>query len=93
MELANAYTELNDPDLQEKLFETQLEALLQVRRASPLRVMVPMVSSVEEVEDGIARRGLVVARGEVNEESSPLVEDPGSNRPRRGRSRGTGHRP
>ena len=25
MELANAYTELNDPDLQEKLFETQLE--------------------------------------------------------------------
>ena len=25
MELANAYTELNDPDLQEKLFETQLQ--------------------------------------------------------------------
>jgi len=25
MELANAYTELNDPDLQEKLFSTQLE--------------------------------------------------------------------
>ncbi|QDV82333.1 lysine--tRNA ligase [Planctomycetes bacterium TBK1r] len=25
MELANAYTELNDPDLQQKLFETQLE--------------------------------------------------------------------
>ncbi len=25
MEVANAYTELNDPDLQEKLFETQLE--------------------------------------------------------------------
>lgn len=33
------------------MFETQLEALLQVRRATPLRVMVPMVSSVEEVED------------------------------------------
>jgi phosphoenolpyruvate-protein phosphotransferase len=33
------------------MFETQLEALLQVRRANPLRVMVPMVSSVEEVED------------------------------------------
>ncbi|MCO4812883.1 MAG: phosphoenolpyruvate--protein phosphotransferase, partial [Gammaproteobacteria bacterium] len=33
------------------MFETQLEALLQVRRASPLRVMVPMVSSVEEVEE------------------------------------------
>ncbi|QEF99223.1 Lysine--tRNA ligase [Stieleria maiorica] len=27
MELANAYTELNDPDLQQKLFETQLEGL------------------------------------------------------------------
>jgi len=27
MELANAYTELNDPDLQEKLFDTQLEGL------------------------------------------------------------------
>ena len=27
MELANAYTELNDPDLQKKLFETQLEGL------------------------------------------------------------------
>lgn len=27
MELANAYTELNDPDLQEKLFQTQLEGL------------------------------------------------------------------
>ena len=27
MELANAYTELNDPDLQEKLFETQLEGM------------------------------------------------------------------
>ena len=27
MELANAYTELNDPCLQEKLFETQLEGL------------------------------------------------------------------
>ena len=27
MELANAYTELNDPDLQEKLFKTQLEGL------------------------------------------------------------------
>jgi len=25
MELANAYTELNDPDLQEELFKTQLE--------------------------------------------------------------------
>ncbi len=27
MEIANAYTELNDPDLQQKLFETQLEGL------------------------------------------------------------------
>jgi lysyl-tRNA synthetase class 2 len=27
MELANAYTELNDPDLQEQLFKTQLEGL------------------------------------------------------------------
>lgn len=27
IELANAYTELNDPDLQQKLFETQLEGL------------------------------------------------------------------
>jgi len=27
MELANAYTELNDPDLQEKLFRTQLAGL------------------------------------------------------------------
>ncbi len=27
MELANAYTELNDPDLQEKLFLTQLDGL------------------------------------------------------------------
>ncbi len=27
MEIANAYTELNDPDLQEKLFKTQLEGL------------------------------------------------------------------
>jgi lysyl-tRNA synthetase class 2 len=27
MELANAYTELNDPDLQEKLFKTQLAGL------------------------------------------------------------------
>jgi lysyl-tRNA synthetase class 2 len=27
MELANAYTELNDPDLQASLFETQLEGL------------------------------------------------------------------
>ncbi len=27
MELANAYTELNDPDLQQELFETQLEGL------------------------------------------------------------------
>lgn len=27
MEIANAYTELNDPDLQEKLFETQLSGL------------------------------------------------------------------
>ncbi|MEZ6092926.1 MAG: lysine--tRNA ligase [Pirellulaceae bacterium] len=27
MELANAYTELNDPDLQKKLFETQLEGM------------------------------------------------------------------
>ena len=27
MEIANAYTELNDPDLQERLFETQLEGL------------------------------------------------------------------
>jgi lysyl-tRNA synthetase class 2 len=27
MELANAYTELNDPDLQQALFETQLEGL------------------------------------------------------------------
>ena len=25
MEIANAYTELNDPDLQEQLFRTQLE--------------------------------------------------------------------
>ena len=27
MELANAYTELNDPDLQQQLFETQLAGL------------------------------------------------------------------
>ena len=27
MEIANAYTELNDPDLQERLFQTQLEGL------------------------------------------------------------------
>ena len=27
MEVANAYTELNDPDLQQKLFETQLEGM------------------------------------------------------------------
>ena len=27
MELANAYTELNNPDLQENLFETQLEGM------------------------------------------------------------------
>ena len=27
MEIANAYTELNDPDLQEQLFKTQLEGL------------------------------------------------------------------
>jgi lysyl-tRNA synthetase class 2 len=27
MEIANAYTELNDPDLQEKLFQTQLDGL------------------------------------------------------------------
>lgn len=27
MELANAYTELNDPDLQEKLFQTQLQGM------------------------------------------------------------------
>lgn len=27
MELANAYTELNDPDLQQKLFETQLDGM------------------------------------------------------------------
>ena len=27
MEIANAYTELNDPDLQEKLFKTQLEGM------------------------------------------------------------------
>jgi lysyl-tRNA synthetase class 2 len=27
MEIANAYTELNDPDLQQKLFETQLDGL------------------------------------------------------------------
>ena len=27
MEIANAYTELNDPDLQQKLFETQLEGM------------------------------------------------------------------
>jgi lysyl-tRNA synthetase class 2 len=27
MEIANAYTELNDPDLQEKLFQTQLAGL------------------------------------------------------------------
>ena len=27
MEIANAYTELNDPDLQEKLFKTQLDGL------------------------------------------------------------------
>jgi phosphocarrier protein FPr/phosphocarrier protein len=32
------------------MFETQLEALLMVRRSSPLRVMVPMVSCVDEVE-------------------------------------------
>jgi lysyl-tRNA synthetase class 2 len=29
MELANAYTELNDPDLQEELFKTQLEGMSQ----------------------------------------------------------------
>ena len=27
MEIANAYTELNDPDLQEKLFQTQLAGM------------------------------------------------------------------
>mgnify|MGYP003727904867 FL=1 len=27
MEIANAYTELNDPDLQQQLFETQLDGL------------------------------------------------------------------
>ena len=27
MELANAYTELNDPDLQEELFRTQLDGI------------------------------------------------------------------
>ena len=27
MEIANAYTELNDPDLQEQLFKTQLQGL------------------------------------------------------------------
>jgi lysyl-tRNA synthetase class 2 len=27
MEIANAYTELNNPDLQEQLFKTQLEGL------------------------------------------------------------------
>ena len=27
MEMANAYTELNDPDLQEELFKTQLDGL------------------------------------------------------------------
>ena len=27
MELANAYTELNDPDMQEQLFKTQLEGM------------------------------------------------------------------
>jgi lysyl-tRNA synthetase class 2 len=27
LEMANAYTELNDPDLQQRLFETQLEGL------------------------------------------------------------------
>ena len=27
MEIANAYTELNDPDLQEQLFKTQLAGL------------------------------------------------------------------
>ena len=27
MEVANAYTELNDPDLQQKLFETQLDGM------------------------------------------------------------------
>jgi lysyl-tRNA synthetase class 2 len=27
MEIANAYTELNDPDLQERLFKTQLDGL------------------------------------------------------------------
>ena len=27
MEIANAYTELNDPDLQEQLFKTQLDGL------------------------------------------------------------------
>jgi lysyl-tRNA synthetase class 2 len=30
MEIANAYTELNDPDLQEKLFKTQLAGLAEV---------------------------------------------------------------
>ena len=29
MELANAYTELNDPDLQQQLFETQLDGMLE----------------------------------------------------------------
>ena len=33
------------------MFETQLEALMRVRRRSPLRVMVPMVSCIEEVAD------------------------------------------
>jgi phosphocarrier protein FPr/phosphocarrier protein len=33
------------------MFETQLEALLMVRRSSPLRVMVPMVSCIDEVEE------------------------------------------
>jgi phosphocarrier protein FPr/phosphocarrier protein len=33
------------------MFEIQLEALLQVHRSDPLRIMVPMVSCVDEVED------------------------------------------
>ena len=46
---------------QPALFERQLLALLQVRRAAPLKIMLPMVSSLEELEnvrsmlDGLAR--------------------------------------
>jgi phosphocarrier protein FPr/phosphocarrier protein len=33
------------------MFETQLEALIMVRRSSPLRVMVPMVSCIDELQE------------------------------------------